>query len=98
MKHAVSPCHIHVGKHGVKHPPTKMWAALPKVCDGDPVEVKAETAFCKRCGHTLDRDDLFERDLTGVTCSNCYSDNIMLTSIRYELWDKKDWEECKREG
>lgn len=42
-------------------------------------------AICNRCKYEMERGELFGRDLKKLACPNCYSSNLSVIEVRFEL-------------
>jgi Zn finger protein HypA/HybF involved in hydrogenase expression len=51
------------------------------------VEAFAHQAKCNRCKDVLLLDELMFQDLKKLSCSKCYSSNIVVTQVRFEVPD-----------
>lgn len=81
----LASCRFKVGEHGVSHPGDHLWkAATPKV-QSLASSVDANRAVCNRCKYEMERDELFGRDLKKLACPNCYSSNLSVIEVRFEL-------------
>lgn len=85
MTRLTVPCKFRVGKHGVKSPVKELW----KRADPEIFEIASGVlpggAICNRCKYEMDKDELFNRDLKVLACPNCYSDNLSVTQVEFEL-------------
>ncbi len=86
----ILPCKIRVGKTGLKYPIAAMWRVADKEYPGgfgvDPLRF-----WCRDCKTTWGGYELTVGvDAKTVSCSNCYSDNITLTEIRFTRSMPKD--------
>ena len=92
MIRRIQECRFRIGKYGVKHPIKRMWDAADAETRSLASGVDPRSAVCCRCKHELDWHDLQGQDLMKVSCSNCYSQRLMLTSVIFEL----GWKEAYR--
>lgn len=77
-------CRIPVGANGTAEPTS----AISRLADQRHpgwFGVEPETARCMDCGLAWSPSIPCGLDLKSVSCSNCYSDNVMLVAIRVEM-------------
>lgn len=84
METALIECKIKVGRHGVKKPTQAMWNRASRKIKSVASSVIPFIAVCNRCKDEMKSDEL-KQDLKIISCPNCYSDNIIITMVLFEL-------------
>jgi len=87
----ITACRFKVGEHGVANPVDLLWQQASKEVCAVASSVKANKAICNRCKYVIYRDELFSQDLKKLACPNCYSSNLSVIEVRFELgWNYPD--------
>jgi len=78
-------CRFKVGEHGVRNPIRRLWAQASPEVYAQASSAEASQAVCNRCKYVMVRDELFGRDLNKLACPDCYSSNLSVIEVRFEL-------------
>lgn len=90
MKDLLAPCAILVTAKSAKR-------RLGKLADSFHADSATPWAFrCQRCKLEWS-DPPYTGDWTGITCSNCYSERVILSSVRLDFFDWGEQNGGKRE-
>ena len=78
-------CSFKVGEHGVANPTTELWEQAAPAVEALASGVQASRVRCNQCRDVMGRDELFGRDLKTIACPNCYSSDLSVIEVRFEL-------------
>ncbi len=89
IKTVVIPCSIRCSKNARE----RMWLVV-RAAEPRAISAEANAYVCLRCHQTWDcRDIAGSSDIENISCSNCYGDNVLMTSLRSdvpsEAWRKR---------